>query len=60
MNDPVVVTQMKEIRFSVQYEREHSIRWRDILKPQAGATKTLRRLLLGANTQWMQQFQGRS
>jgi hypothetical protein len=58
ITDPVVVTEMKEIRFSVQYEREHSIRWRDLLKPQAGATKTLRRLLLGAGTQLMQQFQG--
>jgi hypothetical protein len=58
LTDPIVVTQMKEIRYSVQYEREHSVRWRDLLKPQAGATKTLRRLLLGANTQLMQQFQG--
>lgn len=58
-DDPVVVTQQEEIRYSVQYEKEHHIRWRDLLRPQqSGGTKPLRRLLLGAGTQFIQQFEG--
>ncbi|KAJ3534759.1 hypothetical protein NM208_g7413 [Fusarium decemcellulare] len=60
-NDPIVTAQLHEIQFSVDYEREHSVKWIDILtrrnKDQAN-TKPLRRLLLGANTQLMQQFEG--
>ncbi|KAF2463556.1 general substrate transporter [Lindgomyces ingoldianus] len=57
--DPYVKAQYEEIRFGVEYEREHAIRWRDLLRgrTQAG-TKTVRRLLLGAGTQAMQQFGG--
>ena len=57
-NDASVVSQQQEIAFSVRYEKEHSIRWRDLLRPQPGATKPLRRLLLGAGTQFIQQFEG--
>lgn len=58
-DDQFVVAQHDEIRFSVEYEKEHQIRWRDILRPQPEATKPLRRLLLGAGTQFMQQFEGK-
>ncbi|OAA64572.1 General substrate transporter [Niveomyces insectorum RCEF 264] len=57
-NDPFVVTERKEIEYSVQYEREHGMDWRQIFTKKAGSTKTLRRLLLGAGTQFMQQFGG--
>ena len=60
-SDPYVVTQMQEIEFSVKYERENSMRWRDILlgkRSETGDTKSLRRLLLGAGTQFIQQFEG--
>jgi hypothetical protein len=59
--DPFVTAQLHEIESSVKYELEHSIPWTDILlrrNREAGDTKTLRRLLLGANTQFMQQLQG--
>ncbi|RSM10839.1 hypothetical protein CEP52_003329 [Fusarium oligoseptatum] len=59
--DAVVTAQLHEIQFSVDYEREHSVAWSDILlrrnRDQAD-TKTMRRLLLGAFTQFMQQFEG--
>ncbi|KAI5457397.1 general substrate transporter [Mariannaea sp. PMI_226] len=58
LDDASVVTQQEEIRFSVQYEKEHQIRWRDLLQPHPGATKPLRRLVLGAGTQFIQQFEG--
>ncbi|KAJ2892768.1 Sugar/inositol transporter [Zalerion maritima] len=60
--DPRVITQFQEIEFSVQYEREHSVSWKTLLTGRAGKvdgdTKTLRRLILGAGTQFMQQFGG--
>ncbi|KAL1627520.1 hypothetical protein SLS56_006344 [Neofusicoccum ribis] len=58
-NDPYVITQMHTIEFSVQYERGHAVKWRDLARGRnTGSTKTLRRLLLGAGTQFMQQFEG--
>lgn len=57
-DDAFVVLQREEIRFSIKYEREHQIRWRDLLRPQPEATKPLRRLILGAGTQFIQQFEG--
>lgn len=57
-DDLVVVTQQEEIQYSVKYEKEHQLRWRDLLRPQPEATKPLRRLLLGAGTQFIQQFEG--
>ncbi|EJD45345.1 general substrate transporter [Auricularia subglabra TFB-10046 SS5] len=59
--DAYVTMQLHEIEYSVQYEREHSVRWRDLLRGKTredGDTKTLRRLILGAGTQFMQQFEG--
>ncbi|KAJ5097334.1 general substrate transporter [Penicillium angulare] len=57
-SDPFIVMQCREINFSVRYERENAVRWRDLLKKKANATKTLRRLILGAGSQFMQQFGG--
>ncbi|KGO46254.1 Major facilitator superfamily domain, general substrate transporter [Penicillium expansum] len=58
INDPVIITQRDEIKFSITYEQDNSVRWRDLLRRgKADNTKTLRRLLLGAGTQAMQQLQ---
>jgi hypothetical protein len=52
VTDPVIIAAMKEIVFSVQYERENAIRWRDIARGREnGNTKTVRRLLLGIGSQ---------
>jgi hypothetical protein len=57
--DAVVATQLREIDESVRYERAHMVRWKDLLSGKiSGDTKTVRRLLLGAGTQFMQQFEG--
>ncbi|KAF4539444.1 Sugar/inositol transporter [Lasiodiplodia theobromae] len=54
-----VTTEVQTIDYSVRYELEHGIRWRDLLRGRnTGSTKTIRRLLLGAGTQFMQQFEG--
>jgi hypothetical protein len=60
VNDPYIVTQRSEIEFSVQYERENAPSWKDIFLRKQGNndTKSLRRLLLGAGTQFIQQFEG--
>ncbi|THW56308.1 general substrate transporter [Aureobasidium pullulans] len=54
-----IVAQHREIVYGVQYEREHSIKWRDLLRGRTeDGTKSARRLLLGAGTQFFQQFGG--
>lgn len=54
-----VITQYQEISYGVQYEREHSIKWSDLLRGRTqDGTKSVRRLLLGAGTQFFQQFGG--
>ncbi|GAB1215098.1 hypothetical protein ATERTT37_004281 [Aspergillus terreus] len=59
VHDPYIETQHDEIRFSIQYERENAVSWGDLLRRnKSDGTKTLRRLLLGAGTQAIQQFQG--
>ncbi|KAF9771622.1 hypothetical protein IL306_010732 [Fusarium sp. DS 682] len=57
-DDTTVVAMKEEIVYSVKYEKEHQIRWRDLFRSTSGATKPLRRLLLGAGTQFIQQFEG--
>ncbi|VUC30958.1 unnamed protein product [Clonostachys rosea] len=58
-SDPHVVAQQEEIKYSIQYEKDHQIRWRDLFKSKTTEdTKPLRRLLLGAGTQFIQQFEG--
>lgn len=56
--DPFVIAQRNEIEFTIRYERENAVRWRDLVKTNQHDTKTLRRLLLGAGSQFMQQFGG--
>ncbi|KAL1853722.1 hypothetical protein Plec18170_005113 [Paecilomyces lecythidis] len=59
INDPYITNQCDEIQFSIQYECDNAVQWRDLLRSRNSAgTKTLRRLLLGAGTQAIQQFQG--
>ncbi|KAH8165392.1 hypothetical protein CIB48_g2886 [Xylaria polymorpha] len=59
VDDPEVVAERQEIMFSVEYERKNAVRWRDLLRGRTTAgTKTVRRLLLGAGTQALQQFGG--
>ncbi|KAG2160938.1 hypothetical protein JADG_000677 [Aureobasidium aubasidani] len=54
-----IVAQHREIVYGVQYERDHSIKWRDLLRGRTeDGTKSARRLLLGAGTQFFQQFGG--
>jgi hypothetical protein len=59
LDDVWVKAQLRDIEWSVRYEREHAMRWRDMFRGRdSGDTKTLRRLFLGAGTQLMQQLQG--
>ncbi|KAJ6112228.1 hypothetical protein N7523_008289 [Penicillium sp. IBT 18751x] len=59
LDDPFVIAQRNEIEFTIQYERENAMRWRDLFKSKStNDTKTLRRLLLGAGSQFMQQMGG--
>ncbi|KAL3482565.1 hypothetical protein BJX62DRAFT_250989 [Aspergillus germanicus] len=59
VDDAYIVAQHDEIQYSVQYERDNAVRWRDLLLGmKSEGTKTLRRLLLGAGTQAIQQLQG--
>ncbi|KAJ5716260.1 hypothetical protein N7493_008171 [Penicillium malachiteum] len=58
IEDPFVIAQRNEIEYTIRYERENAVRWRDLLKKNKNDTKTLRRLLLGAGSQFMQQFGG--
>lgn len=57
-DDPFILSQCYEIEYSVQYERENAVKWRHLLKKNESGTKTLRRLVLGAGSQFMQQFGG--
>jgi len=56
VDDPQIVANRQEILYSVEYERKNAIRWRDLMvgRTKAG-TKAVRRLLLGAGSQAMQQ-----
>lgn len=61
VDDARVAAQLNEIRFWIDYEREHGVKWRDIFTSKTnenGETKTVRRLVLGAGTQALQQFGG--
>ncbi|KAH6898089.1 general substrate transporter [Thelonectria olida] len=61
VDDARVTAQLNEIRFWVDYEREHGVKWRDLFTGKTnenGETKTVRRLILGAGTQAIQQFGG--
>lgn len=61
VDDPFILTQHKEIVYAVEYEREHAIKWLDLLRGRTGdnaGTCTIRRLILGAGSQAIQQFSG--
>ncbi|KAF2502553.1 general substrate transporter [Lophium mytilinum] len=61
IDDPFIITQSKDIQWGVEYERENSVPWRDLLRGRTGGqggTHTMRRLFLGMGTQAMQQLSG--
>ncbi|KAF7596388.1 hypothetical protein BBP40_002132 [Aspergillus hancockii] len=59
IHDPYISTQRNEIEYSIHYERKNNVRWRDLFsRKKTNDTKTLRRLLPGAGTQFIQQFEG--
>ncbi|OTA78186.1 hypothetical protein M434DRAFT_38539 [Hypoxylon sp. CO27-5] len=59
VDDPYVVAEREEIIYGIEYERQNAINWGDLLRGRTKAgTKTIRRLVLGAGTQAMQQFGG--
>ncbi|KAG6820055.1 hypothetical protein H0H93_005987 [Arthromyces matolae] len=56
--DAVIVNQVEEIVSAVRAERETAPSWSEILQAKTGETGMLKRLVLGAGTQWMQQLAG--
>lgn len=59
--DPYIQTQLSEIKFAANYERDHAVRIRDLVRGKKGdqaGTCTVRRLILGCGAQFMQQFSG--
>lgn len=59
LDDAFVITESKEIQWAVQYERENGVGWWDLLRGRSGkGTSTIRRLILGAGAQAMQQLAG--
>lgn len=60
-NDSHVITAHTEIVDAVEYERQHSIPWTNLLRGKTGdqgGTCAVRRLLLGAGSQAIQQLSG--
>ncbi|KAF7597128.1 hypothetical protein BBP40_009466 [Aspergillus hancockii] len=61
VNDSTVLTLQTEIVSAVQYEREHGVSWSKLLRGRTGDqsnTCAIRRLILGAGAQAMQQLAG--
>jgi len=56
--DEYILTQRDEILEAVRIEKETAPTWRDIIRGKTGNTGMMKRLLLGAGTQWMQQLVG--
>lgn len=55
VDDPYIMTQLSEIKYAANYEREHAVRIRDLLRGKKGdqaGTCTLRRLALGMGEAW--------
>lgn len=52
VEDPYVQTELGEIKFAAQYEKEHAVRIRDLVRGKVSANDpcTLRRVLLGMGT----------
>lgn len=60
-DDPFIITMHKEIVYTCQYERANAVPWSMLLRGKTGdkgGTKTIRRLLLGMGTQFIQQMSG--
>lgn len=60
VHTPSVITEYKEIAYAVKIERENGVGWWDLLRGGSGdkGTCTIRRLILGAGTQAIQQLAG--
>ncbi|KAJ6132683.1 hypothetical protein N7471_007898 [Penicillium samsonianum] len=60
VDEPYVITQHTEIVAAVQYERHHAVSWVDLLRGRTkeGGTCAIRRMILGAGAQFMQQGAG--
>ncbi|KAJ0335802.1 hypothetical protein COL922a_008759 [Colletotrichum nupharicola] len=61
VDDAYIQTQSKDIQWAVEYERENTVPWSDLLRGKTGETAgtgTLRRIILGMGTQAMQQLGG--
>jgi hypothetical protein len=61
VDDGYIITQSKDIQWAVNYERENTVPWSQLLRGKSGpsgGTSTVRRLILGMGTQAMQQFSG--
>ena len=60
VDEPYVITQYTEIVAAVQYERHHAVSWIDLLRGRTkeGGTCAVRRMILGAGAQFMQQGAG--
>ncbi|KAF8736776.1 hypothetical protein AX14_014008 [Amanita brunnescens Koide BX004] len=56
--DDIIISEKEEILEAVRLERDHAPSWQDILHGRTGDTGMIRRLALGAGTQWMQQLVG--
>ncbi|KAF9447054.1 general substrate transporter [Macrolepiota fuliginosa MF-IS2] len=56
--DESILTQRDEILEAVRIERETTPSWKHILRGNTGDTGMIKRLILGAGTQWMQQLVG--
>ncbi|XP_006458691.1 hypothetical protein AGABI2DRAFT_183661 [Agaricus bisporus var. bisporus H97] len=56
--DEYILTQRDEIVEAVRLEKESAPSWKDLLKGRTGNTGMVKRLMLGAGTQWMQQLVG--
>ena len=56
--DGLIISQKDVIMEAVRIERDTSPSWRDILRGKTGNTGMIKRLVLGAGTQWMQQLVG--
>lgn len=57
VDDAAVISQSKEIQYAIEYERQNSVSWGQLLTGKTGnaGTGTIRRLLLGMGAQAMQQ-----
>lgn len=60
-DDPYVITQYTEIVAAVEYERQNAVSWGDLFRGKMGengGTCAIRRMILGAGAQFMQQGAG--